>query len=147
MGILILMDRELEEGSRLNLNFGKLAEIAATGAAVIPAVAQCVETGRVLMVGYVNAEALNAALARGCAVFWSTSRDELWIKGATSGDILELVETRVNCEQNSILYLVRPKGEGACHTRDDRGRSRPSCYYRVIENGELKHAPYAARWK
>ena len=85
---------------------------------------------------------MQAALQKKVAVFWSTSRNALWIKGATSGDFLELVETRVNCEQNSILYRVRPKGKGACHTRDASGKSRPSCYYRVIEDGQLRHVPY-----
>ena len=80
------------------------------------------------------------------AVFWSTSRNELWIKGASSGDLLELVEVRVNCEQNSILYLVRPKGQGVCHTRDADGGSRSSCYYRRIAGDHLEHAENQAVW-
>ena len=70
------------------------------------------------------------------ATFWSTSRNELWIKGATSGDMLELVDVRVNCEQNSLLYMVRLKGEGSCHTKEN-GRARYGCYYRSIDNGNL----------
>jgi phosphoribosyl-AMP cyclohydrolase len=66
------------------------------------------------------------------ATFWSTSRNELWIKGKTSGDFLEIVEIRVNCEQNSILYLVTPKGKGACHTKDSTGQARTGCYYRKM---------------
>ena len=66
------------------------------------------------------------------ATFWSSSRNELWIKGKTSGDYLEIHEIRVNCEQNSILYKVRPKGKGACHTKNASGRSRPGCYYRKL---------------
>jgi phosphoribosyl-AMP cyclohydrolase len=57
---------------------------------------------------------------------------ELWRKGATSGDVLELAEIRVNCEQNSVLYLVRRTAGGACHTVSDSGSARTSCYYRVI---------------
>jgi phosphoribosyl-AMP cyclohydrolase len=72
------------------------------------------------------------------AAFWSTSRDELWVKGATSGDTLELVEVRVNCEQNSLLYLVKPLGQGACHTKGADGQARPSCYYRRIKDGRLQ---------
>lgn len=140
------MGKELEEGSVLNLDYGKLESVAATGSHVIPAVAQNVDNGAVLIVGYVNRQALDAALQQKVAVFWSTSRNELWIKGATSGDTLELVETRVNCEQNSILYLVRPKGEGACHTRDDSGRSRSTCYYRAIVDGQLTHVPENPPW-
>ena len=72
------------------------------------------------------------------AAFWSTSRNELWIKGATSGDVLELVEVRVNCEQNSLLYRVRPQGQGACHTVDAEGRSRAGCYYRRLAGDGLE---------
>lgn len=141
------MSREIEEGTALKLDFSKIGQIAGSVPGVIPAVAQDVGTGLVLMVGYVNEEALREAVARKVAVFWSTSRNELWIKGATSGDTLELVETRVNCEQNSILYLVRPQGEGACHTSEPDGKSRTSCYYRIIDGGELKHAPYRPAWQ
>ena len=80
-----------------------------------------------------TARPLGETLRRREAVLWSTSRDELWHKGATSGDVLELVEVRVNCEQNSLLYRVRPRTGGACHTRDAEGRARPSCYYRRLD--------------
>ena len=65
-------------------------------------------------------------------MLWSTSRNELWHKGATSGDTLDLVEVRVNCEQNSLLYRVRPTTGGACHTTGPDGRARPGCYYRRL---------------
>ena len=78
------------------------------------------------------------SLGNGVAAFWSTSRNELWVKGATSGDTLESVEVRVNCEQNSLLYLVRPLGKGACHTKGADGRARSTCYYRVIRDGKLE---------
>ena len=76
------------------------------------------------------------SLKTGIATFWSTSRNELWIKGATSGDTLEIVDIRVNCEQNSLLYLVRMTG-GVCHTKDAQGRTRKTCYYRSLKNGKL----------
>ena len=123
---------ELEEGSTLNLDFKKLQKIAQCGADVLPAVAQDAETGEVLILGYVNELALKTAQETGMATFWSTSRNELWIKGKTSGDFLEIVEIRVNCEQNSILYRVRPKGQGACHVKDEKGVARKGCYYRVL---------------
>ena len=69
-------------------------------------------------------------------MLWSTSRDELWHKGATSGDVLDLVEVRVNCEQNSLLYRVVPRTGGACHTVDAAGVARKSCYYRRL-SGEV----------
>ena len=98
---------ELEEGSVLNLDFTKLRKVANCEADVLPAVAQDVETGEVLIVGYANELALETAQKEGTATFWSTSRNELWIKGKTSGDYLQLEEVRVNCEQNSVLYLVK----------------------------------------
>ena len=64
--------------------------------------------------------------------FWSTSRNMLWTRGEESGNAFELSEIRVNCEQNSLVYLVRPKGEGICHTKDSRGRAR-DCYYRRLD--------------
>ena len=130
---------ELEEGETLALDFTKLGKVTSCGEDLIPAVAQDVDTGEVLIVGYANELALNTARSEKMATFWSTSRNELWIKGKTSGDFLEIQEIRVNCEQNSILYLVRPKGRGACHTKDSTGKARSGCYYRVMrEDGSLK---------
>ena len=82
--------------------------------------------------------ALRYTLEHGVATFWSTSRNELWVKGATSGDTLQIVEVRVNCEQNSLLYLVRPLGKGACHTKDAAGNTRECCYYRRIAGDHLE---------
>ena len=123
---------ELENGIELSLDFKKLAKVAACGEDLIPAVAQDANTGEVLIVGYANELALNTTFEQGMATFWSSSRNELWIKGKTSGDYLEIVEVRVNCEQNSVLYRVHPKGQGACHVKDEQGVARKGCYYRVI---------------
>lgn len=103
----------------------------------MPVVVQDVDSKEVLIVAYVNQAALDHTLSHGMATFWSTSRNELWIKGATSGDTLEIVEVRVNCEQNSLLYLVRLQGQGACHTKNATGTARLSCYYRRIQNDKL----------
>jgi phosphoribosyl-AMP cyclohydrolase len=130
--IVRMADKALEEGAQLRLDFRKLRKIASGEADVIPAVAQDAATGEVLILGYVNELALATALKERKATFWSTSRNELWIKGLTSGDFLELIEVRVNCEQNSILYRVRPAGQGACHTKGADGRSRSGCYYRRL---------------
>lgn len=127
--------QHIEEGTQLELDFNKLSKIAATGASVVPAIAQDVDTGEVLIVGYANELALRTTLQERMATFWSTSRNELWIKGKTSGDYLELVEVRVNCEQNSLLYRVRLKGKGSCHTKDANGMPRHGCYYRRIVAG------------
>lgn len=133
------MNTELEEGTKLALDFDKMSKVAATGVAVVPVVVQDADTKEVLILAYVNQIALDYSLAHGTAAFWSTSRNELWVKGATSGDTLALAEVRVNCEQNSLLYLVRPQGEGACHTKDASGRARSGCYYRrLVDGGQVE---------
>jgi phosphoribosyl-AMP cyclohydrolase len=129
--------KELEEGSELQLDFSKLQKIAKTGLPVLPVVVQDAESREVLVVAYSNREALEHSLKTGVATFWSTSRNELWVKGATSGDTLELVDVRVNCEQNSLLYLVRRVGGGVCHTKDAEGHTRRTCYYRSLKDGRL----------
>jgi len=125
---------ELEEGVRLELDFTKLKKVAACEEDIIPAIAQDADTGEVLIVGYANKLALETTLSENMATFWSTSRNELWIKGKTSGDYLEIVEVCVNCEQNSLLYRVKPKGKGACHTKAEDGNPRSGCYYRKIKS-------------
>lgn len=141
----------LEEGTALSLDFNKLQAIGRGEAAVIPVVVQDAGSKEVLIVAYVNQEALTYTLTHGVAAFWSTSRNELWVKGATSGDTLELVEARVNCEQNSLLYLVRPLGAGACHTKDADGATRASCYYRRIvspaHSSDGAGGPHAFPWR
>lgn len=129
-------NRPLEEGSEIRLDFEKLRTVARADHPVIPVAVQDVESKAVLMIGYANRRALDYALEHRVAAFWSTSRNELWIKGNTSGNRLELIDVRINCEQNSLLYLVRLKGDGACHTREN-GRARHGCYYRSIRRGEL----------
>jgi phosphoribosyl-AMP cyclohydrolase len=127
-----------EEGHDLLLDFNKLRKVAQAGEPVVPVAVQDADSKEVLIVAYANETALKYTLEQGVAAFWSTSRDELWVKGATSGDTLELVEVRVNCEQNSLLFLVRPLGQGACHTKGADGKARPSCYYRRIKGGRLE---------
>lgn len=121
------MSEALEEGTALNLDFDKIVKIGQDGHQVVPVVLQDADNGDVLFVGYANEEAFHATLDRKSAVLYSTSRNTLWHKGATSGDTLELVDVRVNCEQNSLLYRVRKAGTGVCHTRDDDGTARQTC--------------------
>ena len=129
---------EIETGQNVNIDFEKLKKVLSCGQGLVPVAVQDIDSLEVLIIAYVNRVALDYALANKVATFWSTSRNELWIKGATSGDTLDLLEIRVNCEQNSLLYLVRPRGQGACHTKNNRGLSRKSCYYRRIKNGSLE---------
>ena len=128
------MSPATEESLELALDFAKLQRVAATEQPVVPVVLQHAESGDVLFVGYANALALQTSLDEKIAVLWSTSRNELWRKGATSGDVLTLVDMRVNCEQNSVLYRVVPTTGGVCHTANSDGNSRPTCYYRQVES-------------
>jgi phosphoribosyl-AMP cyclohydrolase len=126
----------LEEGLNLQLDFDKLSKVAACGHAVVPVVVQEAQTLEVLILAYVNKQALEHSLQTRIATFWSTSRGELWIKGATSGDTLDLIDVRVNCEQNSLLFLVKARTGNSCHT----GRS--GCYYRsLVDLKDLTFAP------
>ena len=129
--------KELEEGSALQVDFTKLQKIARTESLVVPVVVQDADTKDVLVVAYANQQALDMTLKTGIATFWSTSRNELWIKGATSGDTLKIVDIRVNCEQNSLLYLVKMMGGGVCHTKDAEGKTRKTCYYRSLKGERL----------
>ena len=129
----------LEEGTALTLDFEKLRKIGDRGQQVVPVALQHAETGDVLFIGFANEQALRETLAKREAVLWSTSRDELWHKGATSGDTLAVVEVRTNCEQNSLLYRVIPRTGGVCHTLDADGKARGACYYRrIVSETELE---------
>ncbi|GAB4563369.1 MAG: phosphoribosyl-AMP cyclohydrolase [Geothermobacteraceae bacterium] len=123
-----MMDKkQLEEGSELQIDFDKRGGL-------IPAVVQDVADGRVLMLAYVNREALQTTLDKGMATFWSTSRNELWTKGETSGDFLKIVEILVDCDQDALVYRVEPQGGGACHTKDAQtGKTRQTCFYRRLD--------------
>lgn len=127
----------IEEGLEVQLDFDKVGKIGRAGQQVVPVVLQDADSGEVIFLGYANELAYRETLARKSAVLWSTSRNELWHKGASSGDVLHLVDVRVNCEQNSLLYRVRRATGGACHTKDpDTGKARAGCYYRVVDTPE-----------
>ena len=126
------MSNKLENGNVLMLDFDKLVKAAGCGVPVMPVGVQDADTKELLIIAYANEEALEHTIETGNATFWSTSRNELWEKGATSGDVLKIVEIRVNCEQNSLLYIVRPERKGACHTKNEKGETRKSCYYRNL---------------
>lgn len=94
---------------------------------LIPAIVQDARTKQVLMMAWMNATSLERTLALGETVFWSRSRQELWHKGATSGNIQRVVELRVDCDDDTLLILVEPAGP-ACHTGE------VSCFYRTLEH-------------
>ncbi|MBX3482684.1 phosphoribosyl-AMP cyclohydrolase [Phenylobacterium sp.] len=110
----------LEQGETLSPRFD--------AAGLIAAIATHADTGEVLMLAWMNAEALERTLATGEAHYWSRSRGELWHKGATSGQVQVVDELRVDCDQDAVWLKVRPQGDGgACHT------GARSCFYRVVE--------------
>ena len=125
------MSKELEEGAALQLDFIKIAKIAETSPDVIPVAVQHADTNEVILVAYTNEYAMKTSFEKRTLVLWSTSRKELWEKGATSGETFELLEAFVNCEQNSLVYRVRPKRGAICHTKNQQGEPR-NCYYRRI---------------
>ncbi len=93
---------------------------------LVPAVVQDADTGEVLILAYMNAEALRRTIESGLVTFWSRSRGQLWQKGETSGNTLALVSIAKNCEANSLLVRARPSGP-ACHT------GHTTCYYRPLD--------------
>ncbi len=129
--------KELEEGSALQLDFAKIAKIAKTCSTCIPVAVQNADSGEVILVAYTNELAMKKSLETQSLVLWSTSRNELWEKGKTSGETFDLIEARVNCEQNSLLYVVRPRRGGICHTKNIAGEPR-NCYYRRINFDTLE---------
>lgn len=99
---------------------------------LIGAIVQDVADGAVLMFAHMNREAFELTVKTGLIHFWSRSRQQLWMKGETSGETFKLVELRVDCDQDCLLLRVTPQGKGnACHT------GRRSCFYRRIEGGRL----------
>jgi len=129
------MDKKmLEEGSEVCIDFEKRGGL-------VPGIVQDVKDGRVLMLAYVNQQAYETTLEKGMATFWSTSRNELWTKGETSGDFLKIVEILTDCDQDAIIYKVEPQGGGSCHTKDpETGKTRETCFYRQVdlESKQLK---------
>ena len=116
-----------------------LVDFGPDGQKLLPVVTQDFHTKEVLILSFLNKEAYQETLRSGYATYWSRSRNELWKKGLTSGDMLRIEEVRVNCEQNSFLFLVTPEGKGACHAKKDNGMPYNSCYYRKIDNsGQLE---------
>ena len=127
----------LEEGKELQLDFNKLAKAVASSRGILPVAVQHAGTGEVILLAYTNQQAFELSMKERRLVLWSTSRNELWEKGKTSGETFEIVEAFVNCEQNSLLYIVRPRRGGICHTKNQAGAPR-NCYYRKIDFDTLK---------
>lgn len=103
-----------------------MAAVQFDQAGLVPAIVQDVTTQQVLMMAWMNAESLQQTLALGEAVFWSRSRQNLWHKGATSGNVQKVVEVRLDCDGDTLLLLVDPAGP-ACHTGE------VSCFFRKLD--------------
>ncbi len=97
---------------------------------LVPAIDQDAKTGQILMVAWMNREALELTVNENRAVYWSRSRQKLWRKGEESGHVQELVELRLDCDSDVIMIKVNQVANIACHT------GRTSCFYRVLENGQ-----------
>ena len=103
---------------------------------LVAAVAQHAETGEILMLAWMNAQALRLTLDTGEAHYFSRSRNARWKKGESSGQVQKVVEVRVDCDQDAVLLKVLPQGDGgACHV------GFRSCFYRVVEDGALVERP------
>lgn len=102
-----------------------LSEIKYDANGLVPAIVQDARTKEVLMMAWMNAESLRLTFETGEAVFWSRSRQEIWRKGGTSGNVQKVVEVRVDCDADTLLLLVEPAGP-ACHTGER------TCFYRTV---------------
>jgi len=109
----------------IDLNFEKMNGL-------VPAVVQDDETGEVLMLAFMNRAAWTATLETGNATYYSRSRNKLWVKGESSGNVQKVREIRIDCDDDTVLLKVKQIGGAACHT------GYKSCFFRKVENGELK---------
>lgn len=107
-----------------------LDEIRWTSEGLVPAIAQDAASGRILMMAWMNKEALQATVDTGKAVYWSRSRNKLWRKGESSGHEQIVSEVRLDCDADVIVLSIEQKGGIACHT------GRESCFYRVYDKGQ-----------
>ena len=99
---------------------------------LIPAVIQDAASGRVLMVGFMNDEAFRKTVETGCAVFYSRSRNKLWLKGESSGHKLLVKSIQTDCDKDCLLIQAEPIGPGVCH------EGYESCFFRTLDEGEWK---------
>ncbi|WP_170398745.1 phosphoribosyl-AMP cyclohydrolase [Ruegeria arenilitoris] len=104
-------------------------ELKYNEAGLIPAIAQDESTGEVLMMAWMNVQAVEKTLETGRVTYWSRSRQSFWIKGETSGHVQKLVDFRFDCDRDCLLVLVRQTG-AACHT------NRRTCFYTAVRNGD-----------
>ena len=107
-----------------------LDDIRGNSDGLVPAIAQDADTGVILMMAWMNREALELTVIENRAIYWSRSRQKLWRKGEESGHVQHLIELRLDCDSDVIMMKVNQVGDIACHT------GRQSCFYRVFKDGE-----------
>ncbi|HIM46750.1 MAG TPA: phosphoribosyl-AMP cyclohydrolase [Alphaproteobacteria bacterium] len=107
-----------------------IADLSFDRDGLVPAIAQSDETGEVLMLAYMNADALRETLTSGQVCYWSRSRSRLWRKGESSGHVQRLVELRYDCDNDAVLLRVNQSGP-ACHT------NRPNCFFHAVRDGKV----------
>ncbi len=117
---------EIEETSEFNPQFEKRGGL-------LPVVVQESSSGDILMIASVNKEAVSHTIKSKKATFWSTSRNEIWVKGETSGNTIWIDEILVDCDQDAFIYKVRLEGDGVCHTKNEESVFRKSCFYRSLD--------------
>ncbi|WP_051590714.1 phosphoribosyl-AMP cyclohydrolase [Flavobacterium daejeonense] len=122
---------ELEETDELNLQFQKRNGL-------LPVAVQETSTGQILMLATVNKEAFEISIKTRKATFYSTSRNEIWTKGLTSGNTLKIDNILVDCDQDALVYQVTLEKGGVCHTFNQKGKNRKACFYRKINWTESK---------
>ena len=99
---------------------------------LVPAIVQDFQTGEILMLAYMNPDAFNATLSTGKATYYSRSRQSLWVKGETSGNMQLIKEIRVDCDDDTVLLKVEQLGDAACHT------GHRSCFFKKVEGGSIR---------
>ncbi len=127
----------IEETDELMLDFEKISKIAPENK-VIPAAVQNLDTREVILVAYINEQALRETIKQRKLILWSTSRNKLWFKGAESGNTFTVHHIFVNCEQNSLVIQVTPDKGNICHTSTNGIPN--NCFYRELdpESGKLR---------
>ena len=109
----------------ISLNFEKCNGL-------VPAIVQDYETGEVLMLAFMNEEAWQETLKTGTATYWSRTRQELWVKGQSSGNVQHVREIRIDCDDDTVLLKVEQVGGAACHT------GHRSCFFKKVEGGSIQ---------
>jgi phosphoribosyl-AMP cyclohydrolase len=117
---------ELEETHLIQLQFEKRGGL-------LPVAVQETQTGQLLMIASINQEAFDITLKTRKATFWSTSKNEIWTKGLTSGNTLLIDDILIDCDQDAVIYKVTLEKGGVCHTYNEQGENRKACFYRKLD--------------